>query len=89
MKPIVLALLLPLSAHATDWSESPYDDVAHVAGGLVISCAVSRATENRIYGVLAALAVGTIKETTDKNFDGRDLAGWGVGGVVGLLCLEF
>jgi len=89
VKPCVLALLLPLSAHATDWKESPHDDFAHIAGGLVISCVVSRATENPVYGVLAALAVGTIKEATDKNFDGKDAAGWGVGGTVGILCLKF
>jgi hypothetical protein len=89
MRLSTLTLLLPLSAHAADWHESPYDDIAHVAGGLVVGCAVSRASGEPLYGVLAALAVGTIKEATDKNFDGKDLAGWGVGGVVGVVCLQF
>ncbi len=90
MKPLAIPLLLlALPAQAVDWKESPYDDISHVAGGLVISCAVGKATRNPVYGVLAALAVGAVKEATDQNFDGKDLAGWGVGGAVGVLCLRF
>lgn len=40
-------------------------------------------------GLLSGLVVGTIKEATDKNFDNADLASWGVGGAIGMICIKF
>ena len=86
---IATALLAPFSASAVDWEEHPYDKVSHIAIGGAISCAVTAKTDNKLYGFLAALGVGAIKEATDKNWDHGDFASWGVGGAVGTLCIRF
>ena len=81
--------LIAVPAHAVDWKESPYDKAAHIAIGGAVSCAVSRVTGNKFYGLLTALAIGTAKELSDDNFDGGDFASWGVGGAAGMLCWDW
>lgn len=89
MKIAYLLAVLPCLSHAVDWKEHPYDKISHVAIGGVISCALTAKTDNKLYGFLAALGVGAIKEATDKNWDTGDFASWGVGGAVGTLCIRF
>jgi hypothetical protein len=85
----LLLLLMVSPAYGVDWAEHPYDKLSHVAIGGAISCAVTAKTDNKLYGFLAALGVGAIKEATDKNWDNGDFASWGVGGAVGTLCIRF
>ena len=86
---IAIALLAPFSAAAVDWEEHPYDKISHVAIGGALSCAVSAHTDKPWLGFLAAVVVGTVKEATDQNFDGGDLASWGAGGAIGSLCWKW
>lgn len=39
-------------------------------------------------GLLASVLVGAGSEALDKNFDGKDLAQWGIGGVSGVLVVN-
>jgi hypothetical protein len=89
MKLAYLLMLVPCLSHAVDWKEHPYDKISHVAGGGLISCAVTYFTEKPWLGVLSALVVGALKEHHDDRFDRADLASWGVGGAVGTLCIRF
>lgn len=89
---LLLAALLAVSmnhARAVEWTSHPYDKMAHATLGSMLSCAVTHSTKNPYYGILSALAVGTIKEISDKNFDNADLASWGLGGVIGVVCIKF
>jgi len=90
MKKVAIFLLLAsFNAHAVDWDEHPYDKYSHIAIGGAISCAVTAKTDNKWYGFLSALVVGALKEASDKNFDKADFASWGVGGAVGMVCINF
>jgi len=85
----VFFFLISLPAKATDWDQHPYDKYTHIAIGGAISCAVTAKTDNRFYGFISALTVGILKEVSDKNFNNKDAASWGVGGVIGTFCYGF
>jgi hypothetical protein len=89
MKLLPLLLLISLPAYAVDWEQHPYDKVSHVVGGAAISCGVTWATKKPLLGAFAGLLAGAIKEKHDDRFDRADLASWGVGGLVGTLCIKF
>jgi hypothetical protein len=86
---VAAGLMYSAPSAAVDWKQHPYDKISHIAIGGALSCGVTAYTKKPLYGVLAAVLVGTVKEITDKNFDKADLASWGVGGAVGALCFKF
>lgn len=73
------ALALTKSSDAC--RQDPCNALSHMALGGAISWAVSR-EYGPAYGVLAALAVGVLKEAGDKHFDVKDAAATAAGGMI-------
>lgn len=86
---LAAALMTATNVDAVNLHEHPYDKGAHLAVGAVVSCAVTAATEEPLYGFLAGVLVGYAKERYDPVFDNADWTATGIGGAIGTLCINF
>jgi hypothetical protein len=96
---VLLLLLLPIPAHANDWrnlnalaERSGFDDTIHFAVGAGVSYLVKKhlglkGWQANVAAIAIPLAIGLIKEATDKNFNLFDVAGYGAG--AGIVVLTF
>lgn len=80
---ITAAVLAAAPVAAIDWTQHPNDKIAHVALGGALSYAVAQHSGSHFAGIAAATALGIAKESSDRRFDGGDLASWIVGGIAG------
>jgi hypothetical protein len=96
---VLLVLLLPCQAMANEWrnmntfvEHSGFDDTIHVAVGAGIAYLIKEHSgltgwKLRVTMIAVPLALGLIKESTDKNFDSGDVLGYGAG--AGIIVLTF
>lgn len=96
---VLLVLLLPCQVMANEWrnmntfvEHSGFDDTIHVAVGAGIAYLIKEHSgltgwKLRATMIAVPLALGLIKEATDKNFNPFDVAGYGAG--AGLVILTF
>lgn len=82
--------------YANDWrdintkvEQSGCDDAIHVGVGIATSAIVYKLTDSKALAFITPILIGTIKELTDKNFDAKDIAGYGVGSVVTQIVIRF
>jgi hypothetical protein len=96
---VLLVLLLPCQAIANEWrnlnalaERSGFDDTIHFAVGAGVAYLVKKhlglkGWQANVAAIAIPLAIGIIKEATDRNFNPFDVAGYGAG--AGLVILTF
>ncbi|NTU49789.1 MAG: hypothetical protein HGA87_02660 [Desulfobulbaceae bacterium] len=72
---------------ANSWVQerTPLDHALHFGVGTGISYGLAKSGASPLVSVAVPVAIGLVKESTDKNFSTADLLSWAVGGVVGAL----
>lgn len=91
---LIIILLLPQLAFADNyysdansWANKNLtgasNNIVHVVAGTAISYGALHYTDNNHIAASIPVVIGFIKESTDRNFCGYDLASWTVGGIVG------